>query len=255
MQWLGFQSTSNSQLTTKSYGEEWPRRPLRKKKIEESGSFLGKSSIKCQQNIISSVPRGKSQSKPLQECWELCMWGMAPPWLTDPSAAGGVEMDPPDHSAPTPHQLCPSPLCWHCQPFLSVPPHDLTSGSNLGGHVLRRWTKPTLCRGFFPCGCKIKEWERNLGCIMVSWWSTPSAEPCRLSKTLSFYPKRQAGLGLIQHGLQHNPIHREGYFWQRIILFFIILASCQKINKCCKYNVMFLEGMVMEREGSFPYPC
>ncbi|PKU44466.1 hypothetical protein llap_5233 [Limosa lapponica baueri] len=52
----GFQNTSNPQLTTKSDGEDWPRRPLRKKKkkIEESGRLQGKSNVKCQQNCINS---------------------------------------------------------------------------------------------------------------------------------------------------------------------------------------------------------
>ncbi|KFV46620.1 hypothetical protein N341_04661, partial [Tyto alba] len=53
----GFQNTSNPQLTTKSDGEEWPRRPLRKKKkIKESGSFHGKSSVKYRQNSIICGP-------------------------------------------------------------------------------------------------------------------------------------------------------------------------------------------------------
>ncbi|KFO09747.1 hypothetical protein N312_12826, partial [Balearica regulorum gibbericeps] len=38
----GFQNTSKPQLTTKSDVEEWPRRPLRKKKkIKESGDLQG----------------------------------------------------------------------------------------------------------------------------------------------------------------------------------------------------------------------
>ncbi|KFQ68322.1 hypothetical protein N335_08555, partial [Phaethon lepturus] len=56
---LGFQNTSKPQLTTKSDGEEWPWRPLRKKrKIKESGSLQGKSNVKCQQNSISRGPEG-----------------------------------------------------------------------------------------------------------------------------------------------------------------------------------------------------
>ncbi|KFZ52488.1 hypothetical protein N321_05101, partial [Antrostomus carolinensis] len=37
----GFQNTNNPQLTTKSDGEEWSRRPLRKNKIKESGDLQG----------------------------------------------------------------------------------------------------------------------------------------------------------------------------------------------------------------------
>ncbi|KFQ49657.1 hypothetical protein N334_00280, partial [Pelecanus crispus] len=56
---LGLQNSSKPQLTTKSDGEEWPRRPFRKKKkIKESGDLHGKSNIKCQQNSISSGPGG-----------------------------------------------------------------------------------------------------------------------------------------------------------------------------------------------------
>ncbi|KFM00757.1 hypothetical protein AS27_07775, partial [Aptenodytes forsteri] len=55
----GFQNSSKPQLTTKSDGEEWPTRPLRKKKkIKESGSLQGKSNVKYQQNSISSGPWG-----------------------------------------------------------------------------------------------------------------------------------------------------------------------------------------------------
>ncbi|CAM9202489.1 unnamed protein product, partial [Bubo scandiacus] len=60
---LGFQHTSNPQLTTKSDGEEWPQRPLRKKKkIKESGSFQGRSNVKCPQNSISSGHGGRRAS-------------------------------------------------------------------------------------------------------------------------------------------------------------------------------------------------
>ncbi|KGL96819.1 hypothetical protein N301_16733, partial [Charadrius vociferus] len=67
----GFQNTSNPQLTTKSDGEDWPRRPLRKKKkIKKSGSLpeqanalrgclWGKRNVKCQQNSINSGSGGK----------------------------------------------------------------------------------------------------------------------------------------------------------------------------------------------------
>lgn len=161
--------------------------------------------------------RKKSHRKALQESWELRHRSQAPMAYTLAAlrTAGGVEM-PSDHSMPTPRQLwqagLASPLCQHCKPLHTAPRHDLMSGNSLGERVFRRWTKPMSVYRFFPCGRKIKKWERNLGCIIVSWWSTPFTQPCRPSKTLSFYPTRQAGLGQIQNGLQHNPIHREGYF-------------------------------------------
>ncbi|KFV10349.1 hypothetical protein N340_11102, partial [Tauraco erythrolophus] len=50
-----FQNTSNPQLTTKLGGEEWPRRPLRKKReIKKSGNLQG--NFKCQQNSINGGP-------------------------------------------------------------------------------------------------------------------------------------------------------------------------------------------------------
>ncbi|KFQ26603.1 hypothetical protein N331_00739, partial [Merops nubicus] len=54
----GFQNTSNPQLITKSDGEDWPPRQLKKKRRKESGDLQVKSNVKCQQNSISSGLRG-----------------------------------------------------------------------------------------------------------------------------------------------------------------------------------------------------
>lgn len=234
MQRSGFQNTSNPQLTTKSDGEEWPRRPLRKKRIKESGGLQGKSNVKCQQNSISSGPwqgekpqqalagalaaalphgSGARHRLPTPGSPKWCQWGRnAPkslrthPTLVAPCKAGITALP----ALPIMSQ-CPTP--W---------PHEQ---QQRGRACVPQMDKAHSVYRIFPCGCKIKKWERNLGCIIVSWWSTLSAWPCRPSKALSFYPRRQAGLGWIQNGLQHNPIHREGYFWKKIIFIFWLAAK------------------------------
>lgn len=199
----GFQNFSKPQLTTKSDGEEWPRRPFRKKKkIKEGGSLQGKSNIKCQQNSISSGPRRRRATEnPAGSCAALWQWGMAPvayalasspewcqwgrnapkslhahPASVVPSRAGITAL-----LALLTISQCPAP--W---------PHEQ---QHPGRACVLQMDKAHSVFRFFPCGCKIKEWERNLGCIIVSRWSTRSTQPCRPSKTLSFYPRRQAGLG------------------------------------------------------------
>lgn len=62
----GFQNASNPQLAAKSDGDEWPWRPLRKKKeIKKSDSLQGKSRVKYQQSSISGGTEGKA---PQQKC-------------------------------------------------------------------------------------------------------------------------------------------------------------------------------------------
>lgn len=210
---------------------ERPQRPLRKKKIKESSSLQGKSKVKWQPNSTSSGPAERGATAELcrslgscaiamrhgtnglhlagspEECW----WGRNAPRSL--------------HAHPTPvvagragvTTLQTTPQCPAPWPQERQRPGWACASQVDKAHSVYR---------FFPCGHKIKEWERNLGYIIVSWWSTPSTQPCRPSKTSSFYPRGQAGLGWIQNGLQHNPIHKEGYFWKRI--FFFPLADCQK---------------------------
>lgn len=49
--------------------------------------------------------------------------------------------------------------CWwgrntSTSPHATVPQHDLMSSGNLGDRVFCRWTKPTLCTGFFLLAVK-----------------------------------------------------------------------------------------------------
>lgn len=128
----GFQNTSNPPLATKSDGGEWPWRPLRKKKeIKESGSLQGKSRGNYQLNSIGGGTRVGAPA-------ELQPWGRA----VMPRTMGRQ-----------PEQ------CWwgtsaSTSPHTTVPQHDLMSGSNLGDRVFCRWTKPTLCTGFFLLAVK-----------------------------------------------------------------------------------------------------
>lgn len=81
---------------------------------------------------------------------------MAYTWLAALRSAGGVEM-PPAHSMPTPHQLWQAGLASPLRkPLRTVLRHDLRSGSDLGERVLHRWTKPTLCTGFFLVAIKLR---------------------------------------------------------------------------------------------------
>lgn len=111
------------------------------------------------------------------------------PRLAAPSSAGGVQMPPASLRA------CPGPVVPGRASVAAVPvlltilqrpmPWPQQQQQQPGRTCALQIDKAhSVYRGFFPCGCKIKEWERNLGCITASRWSTSSTQPCRASKTL-----------------------------------------------------------------------
>lgn len=175
----GFQNTSKPRLTTKSDGEEWPWRPLRKKKkIKESGDLQGKSNVKCPQNCISSGPGGRRRAtaNPCRSAGSYAapwQWGMAPMAYT---LAGSPESCWWGRNAP-------KSLCAHTVPVapgragVTTLPALLTISQcpapwphewqQPGRACVLQMDKAHSVYRFFPCGCKIKEWERNLGCISL----------------------------------------------------------------------------------------
>lgn len=182
---------------------KWPQRPLRKKKIKESSSLQGKSKVKWQPNSTSSGPAGgKATAKLCRSLGAMpSQWGVAAKAYTlavSPERCWWGRNAPRSlHAQPT--AVVAGRAGVTALPALQTPLHCPTpwphGQQRPGWACVPQMDKAHSVYRFFPCGHKIKEWERNLGCIIVSWWSTPFTQPCRPSKTLSFYPRRQAGLG------------------------------------------------------------